>query len=379
MFRLGSFFTAWLGHAARAPNKGVTRVAEPSPGLALSSASACAAALPSISVVVRSYKRHDSLLKIVQALRQQDYPNFEVVIMEQSGFTPEQREPLDRAMREDPRVRVLYSEPLGVGGAREAGWRAARNEIVLTIDDDDLLLGTDFVAKHAHNYLDPTIVAVTGRHVYCPDEVCGYQSRRRARAKCLRYNFFGYPHTFCRFDERIESVDWVHGTNGSVRRSVIERVGGWDARSTEHDEHPFCLALQSRLEPGERLVFDPSILLLRRKDIPGGAAVRFDGPRRIFSSWIRYYHDLVIPNRPLRSTLLYPIFPLASTFGVVYWIWKDSLVHRGFWQRLGASAHALVKSPLWYVQELARVVRLGDSRIKKRPTMCREPSDQLTD
>ena len=58
-------------------------------------------------------------------------------------------------------------------------------------------------------------------------------------------------------DERIESVDWVHGSNGSVRKSVIERVGGWDARSTEHDEHPFCLPLQNQLRPGERLVFEP--------------------------------------------------------------------------------------------------------------------------
>ncbi len=314
--------------------------------------------LPSVSAVVRSYKRYDSLLKIIAALREQDHPDYEIVIIEQSGFSPEQRAPLDAMEREDPRLRMLYSEPLGVGGSREAGWRAARKEIVLTIDDDDVPLGTDFVSGHARNYLDPNVVAVTGRHVYEPNEVCGYGNRARARRQCLRYNFFGYPHTFCRFDERIESVNWVHGSNGSVRKSVIERVGGWDARSTEHDEHPFCLPLQKQLRPGERLVFDPSMVLLRRKDLPGGAAVRFEGPRRIYRMWFRYYHGLVLRHRPLRSALLYPIFPLATVFSATRWIWTDSMTHRGVSDRLFDSVKTLLLSPLWYAKELGRFLGL---------------------
>ncbi len=311
--------------------------------------------LPSVSVVVRSYKRHASLLQIIDALRGQDHPKFEIVIIEQSGFGAEQRAPLDALESEEPRLRIVYSEPLGVGGAREAGWRQAGCEIVLTIDDDDVPLGLDFVSGHARNYLDATVVAVTCRHVYSADEVCGYGSRRRARRLCLRYNFFGYPNTFCRFDERVESVQWVHGSGGSVRRSVIERVGGWDAQATEHDEHPFCLALQAQLRAGERLVFDPRMLLLRRKDIPGGAAVRFDGSRRIFRMWIRYYHDLVMTHRPVRSVLMYPIFPLASTFSATRWIWTDSMFHRGVLDRLSDSGRTLALSPWWYGAELARL------------------------
>jgi len=319
-------------------------------------ATAATAALPSVSVVIRSYKRRESLLEILEILRAQDHPSFEIVVMEQSAFGEEERAPLDAMAAEDDRLRIIYSEPLGVGGAREAGWRQARNEIVLTIDDDDVPLGTDFVSGHAKNYVDPGVVAVTGRHVYSPDEVCGYKNRVRARRHCLRYNFFGYPHTFCRFDERVESVTWVHGSNGSVRKSVIERVGGWDARSTEHDEHPLCLPLQKMLRPGERLVFDPSMVLLRRKDIPGGAAVRFEGPKRIYRMWIRYYHDLVIKHRPLRSIAMYPIFPIASTFSATWWIWADSMTHRGITDRVKDSIVTLTASPLWYVEELRRVV-----------------------
>jgi GT2 family glycosyltransferase len=323
-------------------------------GLCAAPRALTAAALPSVSVVIRSYRRRDSLLTILDVLRVQDHPDYEIVVVEQSGFNAEERRPLDELAGSDPRFRILYSEPLGVGGAREAGWRAAQKEVVLAIDDDDVPLGTDFVSGHARNYLDPDIVAVTGRHVYSPDEVCGYGLRWRARHYCLSYNFFGYPHAFCRFDERIESVDWVHGSNGSVRKSVIERVGGWDARSTDHDEHPFCLRLLNQRKRGERLVFDPSIRLLRRKDLPGGAGVRFSSPERTFQMWLRYYHRLVLRYRPLRSVVLYPIFPLAAAFSALRWIWVDALIYRGFVEKVRVTLRSAMLLPAWYLAELYR-------------------------
>jgi len=316
--------------------------------------------LPSISVSVRSYKRYDNLLKLIAALRAQDHPDFEIVVIEQSHLSAEQRAPLDAMAEEDPRLRILYSEPLGVGGSREAAWINARKELVVIIDDDDIPLGNDFLSGHARNYLDPLILAVTSRHVYSPDEVCGYKHRNQARRRCLRYNLWGYPHTYCRFDERIESVDWVHGS-GSIRKSVLERVGGWDRNSKDQDEHPLCLPLQKVMKPGERLVFAPSIKLLRRKDIPGGASVRFDGSKRIYESWIRYYHDIVLKHRPIRSLALYPIFPVAAAVSATRWIWTDSMIHHGVADRLTDSVKTVASSPLWYVSELARFAksRLG--------------------
>ncbi len=291
------------------------------------------------------------MLELVRALLSQDHPRFEVIVVEQSEWSVEERAPLDALARQDPRLRVLYRPPLGLGGCRNEALRHARYEILLSFDDDDLPLGRQVIAGHARNYLDPTIVAVTGRHVYAPEEVCGYQDRASARRRCLRYNFFGYPHAYCRFDERVESVHWVHGTNGSIRTEVARRVGGW-GQSTEHDEHPLCLPLQRQLRGGERLVFDPRIKLLRSKEIPGGAAVRFSGPRRTFANWLRYYHRLVIPNRPLRSVPLYPLFPLASAFGAARWIWKDAKSYERTAQRVWATAWTCVAWPVWYVAEL---------------------------
>ncbi|MCP4676177.1 MAG: glycosyltransferase family 2 protein [Deltaproteobacteria bacterium] len=306
--------------------------------------------LPPVSVLVRSYHRREHMLKLVAAVLDQDHPCFEIIVVEQSEWSAEERAPLDALAEKDSRLRVIYSKPLGLGGCRDEFLSQAQHAILLSFDDDDLPLGSSIVSGHARNYLDPTIVAVTGRHVYDPDEQCGY-NRFRARRSCLRYNFFGYPHAFCRLDERIESVHWVHGTNGSIRAEVVHRVGGW-GESTEHDEHPLCLQLQNQLLPGERLVFDPSIKLLRNKDIPGGAAVRWAGPRRIFANWLRYYHRLVIPNRRVRSIPIYPLFPLASAFSAARWVWKEAKSYESYRQRLFAIAMTIAAWPLWYLAEV---------------------------
>ncbi|HKO92210.1 MAG TPA: hypothetical protein VJU61_13695, partial [Polyangiaceae bacterium] len=181
---------------------------------------------------------------------------------------------------------------------------------------------------------------------------CGYRPKSRARRLCLRYNFFGYPHVFCRLDERVDSVHWVHGSNGSVRRDVIERVGGWDDLATSHDEHAFCLPLQSQLKPGERLVFDPRMVLLRNKEVPGGAAVRWAGPRSTFRGWHRYFHELVRRHRPLRPRLLYPVYPLACWFITSRWVWFDARSYSNVTSRLLATLQVLVGAPFWYLSEL---------------------------
>jgi glycosyltransferase involved in cell wall biosynthesis len=329
------------------------------------------AELPAVSVVVRSYHRREHLLTLVQALLRQDHPQFELLVLEQSEWSTEERAPLDALAAADPRLRVLYSRPLGVGGARDAGWRAARFGIILTIDDDDQPLDERLVSGHAANYVDPSVVAVTGRHVYSPDERCGYRPRFRARRYCLRYNLIGLPHAFCRFDERLENVHWVHGSNGSVRRDLIERVGGWDPTATNHDEHYFCLALPRHLRPGERLVFDPRMVLLRNKDVAGGAAVRWAGPRAIFESWHHYFHALVLRQRPLRSVVLYPLLPLTAWFMAARWIWTDAKMYASASARLRDTARVALAAPLWYVQELLRPrTRAPSLPIHQRPDRC---------
>ena len=97
------------------------------------------AAEPRVSVVAATRDRPGRLAALLEALRAQTLgvPEFEVVVVD-DGSEAETRRLLDDAQkRDDLALRVVrHDPPRGPGGARNAGWRAARGALVAFTDDD---------------------------------------------------------------------------------------------------------------------------------------------------------------------------------------------------------------------------------------------------
>ncbi len=94
---------------------------------------------PRVSVVAATRDRPGRLAALLEALRAQTLgvPEFEVVVVD-DGSEAETRGLLDDAQkRDDLALRVVrHDAPRGPGGARNAGWRAARGALVAFTDDD---------------------------------------------------------------------------------------------------------------------------------------------------------------------------------------------------------------------------------------------------
>lgn len=264
--------------------------------------------LPSVSVVIRSYNRIEACLELLEAVLAQDYPEFEVVVIEQSTeITAEQKARLDELGR-DLRLRVIFHPPLGAARARNTGWRQAKNEIVLFMDDDDLPLHRDWIRRHAENFRDPNCIGVTGREVRSPDEDPTPFNTRRDYAKCLRYSFLKMPRGRTRHTRRIQGVTALQGGNTSIRRSVLERVGGWDELTESTDENSFDFRFDRVKRPGEYRVFDPLPAMLRRMDQGGGLARRSASVTRVLSFELAYSHRLLRRYFPGRFYSFYPAY-----------------------------------------------------------------------
>ena len=264
---------------------------------------------PGVSVVVRSFRRLPALFELLETILAQDYEDFEVVVVEQSGAEAKPFEEKFQALSaKHSELRVIRTEPLGPAGARNRGWREASKEIVLFMDDDDLPMSATWIAAHATNYRDPEIVGVSGSEVLEPGERMPYVSRGLARHFCLSYSFLGTPYTFCRFDERVERVDWLHGGNASIRRSIVEEFGGWDEEFVDHEEHSLCVQLR-RLGKNQRLVFDPNAKILRRTNIEGGIGRRGASLHDSFQRDVQYYHRIAKALLGWRFSLLLPLYP----------------------------------------------------------------------
>jgi glycosyltransferase involved in cell wall biosynthesis len=313
-----------------------------------------------VSVIIRSYDRPAALVELLTAVLGQRHPSFEVVIVDQTP--PGRTNDLDAArldvLARDPRVRRLRFPPLGGARARNEGARAARHDVLLFMDDDDLPAGDDWIAAHAAGYEDPSCLAITGRSVSADGREPSRAYLWRARRQVLSLvPLVMWQRVFVRADQR-RRVDSVHGGNTSVRREALERAGLWDECTTVEDELSFNYRLRARMRPGEYLLFEPAARMIRRVDIPGGLDKRrrtiADYGRRVFD----FQHDVVAHYFPTRFALAYPAFAAWTMLVCLEWLWEnDNARYRGIGRKLAASAKFVASFPTLWTRWTAALVR----------------------
>ncbi len=88
--------------------------------------------LPRVTVSILSYRRFGPLVKVLESVRRQDYPNVEVIVVD-NGSDPELAEGIERRF---PQTRVIRL-PENIGAAaRNHAIAQARGEYLVTLDND---------------------------------------------------------------------------------------------------------------------------------------------------------------------------------------------------------------------------------------------------
>jgi GT2 family glycosyltransferase len=221
-------------------------------------------------VVICAYadERWDELLSAIDSVADQRVAAHEtiVVIDHNDGL-------LRRLRAARPDVVALPStEARGLSGARNTGVKAARGSVVAFLDDD-ARAGRDWLEQLLAHYDDPSVVGVGGR----------------VEADWITGRPRWFPREFdwvvgCSYDglpKRTQPVRNMIGANMSLRRAVLERVGGFrhgigrvGKRPLGCEETELCIRARQQL-PAATILFAP------------GAAVAHRVPRER-ASW-RYY------------------------------------------------------------------------------------------
>jgi glycosyltransferase involved in cell wall biosynthesis len=274
---------------------------------------------PFVTVVIRSFNRLDELRSLVAIVLAQSHANLEVLIVDSTpGLNAEQ---VQHALAtDDARLRVIHTPPRGCAAAANEGVRQARGEIIAFVDDDDLPEGPDWLATHVRNYRDPLCLGVNGFMIYDPEHRAGpalVPALRRWRM--LSHGFFKQPRCYAYDEQRKVGIDYLMGGNASIRRSAVERAGGWDEYVRYHNEHSLFLRLHKRKRRGEYLVYDPDAKMQIRKDVPGGLNYRVDGEvRERVDTLAKYFLWVVGREHPLRIYGLLPLFvPTFAGFSAI--------------------------------------------------------------
>ncbi len=277
---------------------------------------------PFVSVIIRSKDRLPSVAELLERVFRQSYRNFEVVIVDSSTRATEDDWAPIRKL-DDGRLRIVRTPPRGCPAAANAGVEAARGELLVFIDDDDLPFGDDWLWCHVRNFRDPLCLGVNGYLVFpaahrAPE---GSVLQRFRYRLLLAHGPFKEPYCFAYDDRRKVGIDYLMGGNASIRRDAARLGGGWDEYLDYHDEHSLFLRLHKRKPPGSYLVYDPDAKMEIRKDIPGGLDARFSGEtlHRI-DTLAKYFLWTVGREYPARIWPLVPLFVpyfayLAGTAG----------------------------------------------------------------
>ncbi|MGC4093912.1 MAG: glycosyltransferase [Polyangiaceae bacterium] len=318
---------------------------------------------PSVSVAIRSFHRPEALNELIARLRTQRYPDFEIVVYEQSD-SPELVAQLE-ALNE-PRLKVVVGPALSPPAARNAAIRGTRGEILLFIDDDDLPVGDDWIERHVENYADPRCMGVTGRLLRDPNRLDGPRFPRLIRSMAMRHTLFKDTVMLAHNTLRKEGIGFLIGSNASVRRSLLQRVGGWDEGVPMHEEQSFAFKFAQQRGEGEYFVFDPAALMWRRTGVPGGLGRRSgdDWHVRELEGRLFFYKHVVGHYFGARYRLLAPLFWLRGLEQVIVWIWDPDNGDRPFGARVRASLGVFAALP-----EALRFRRFPADRIRRVPSL----------
>ncbi|AFZ19395.1 hormogonium polysaccharide biosynthesis glycosyltransferase HpsN [Allocoleopsis franciscana] len=117
---------------------------------------------PLISVIIPTYGREEPLRDTLEDVLQQDYPAFEVLVVDQSPtHQPETQSYLEQ-LANNHKIQWFRVAWASLPGARNYAVRRASGEIVLFIDDD-VQMPIGCLKAHARNYHRSEIGAVAGR------------------------------------------------------------------------------------------------------------------------------------------------------------------------------------------------------------------------
>lgn len=228
-----------------------------------------------ISVVIPTYNRLDTLRYVVPSLLANDIaPKTMEIIVADSNSNDGTAEYLADVSHEHPAVRHLPGAYSGRAMARNAGINAARGKVVL-FTDADIIASRDLLAMHLKHHERDEPMAAVGMEV----QVNSYADYERKRDHPeLRAPLHG---------ERPKRLTWLYFLTGnaSVRRSDLERVGGFDEAFTGYGHED--LELGYRLQhAGVRLVYEPRAVdyhwhpvpyeeQKRKMEMAGRSTVRF--------------------------------------------------------------------------------------------------------
>lgn len=193
-----------------------------------------------VSIAILNYQRRDALRRALAAAREQRWPSLEIIAVDNASTDGSQEMVRD----EFPDVHLVALPENIAAAARNEGVRAAKGEIVFTLDNDVLFTTPDDVARGVAAFERHPDAAIVNFMILGPD---GELSRRD----------WCHPRDLDRWADTEFLTDYVLEGASACRRDAFLASGGyWPPFFIGHEGWDLALRL---LDAGHELVYSPAV------------------------------------------------------------------------------------------------------------------------
>jgi O-antigen biosynthesis protein len=289
--------------------------AEPDSSPFLRSRSAILADAPPISVVVCTRDRPDHIKNCLECLEYQEYPSFEVVVVDNAPTTDVVKDIVKGYADGGGRFRYCVESRPGLSWARNAGIAVATSDIIAFLDDDDEP-DKYWLAEIAVGFArSDRIGCITGMvlpaRLDTPAEELFEQIGGHVKGRGFARESFSRsgPQS-----PLFPLPPFGTGANMAFRREAVDSIGGFDVAlgaGTPTAAGEDTLALTLTMLSGYEIAYEPSALMWHhhRQDM-AGLSRQLHG----YSIGLTAFYAALLRHRPSVLPALLKLFPAAARY-----------------------------------------------------------------
>jgi cellulose synthase/poly-beta-1,6-N-acetylglucosamine synthase-like glycosyltransferase len=207
------------------------------------------------SVIVPTYNRLHLLKKTLESLFGQDFPDYEVIVVNDGG-TDGTAEYIEGLAREG-RITAITHPNAGLAATRRKGLSVARGEFV-AFTDDDCIVPADWLARYHKAFTKTGAAGIGGA------TETGNRRNAYALVNDIMHNHFKRAFASARKAGASRGTPFLTGNNVAYRRAALEKAGGPDPRFRMGAEDRDLAYRVSAT--GGLVVYEPSIVVQHFND-----------------------------------------------------------------------------------------------------------------
>ncbi|MDD5217907.1 MAG: glycosyltransferase [Candidatus Omnitrophica bacterium] len=204
--------------------------------------------MPTVSVIIPTYNRADSVCESIDSVLVQSCADFEVLVVD-DGSTDHTGEVLAPYVR-DGRIRLIRGEHRGAAAARNLGLAHACGEFIGFCDSDDLWVPNKLELQLSYFASHPHVDLVFG-------DIASY---RDGRLETQSYFAERKPYAGRVFHKLFER-NFVTNVTVLVRKPALTEIGGYDEKLKTSEDNDLWLRFSQRFQIG---FVNPVLVKVRR-------------------------------------------------------------------------------------------------------------------